>query len=450
MNRNVRLTLIQTALIGLADSIWTGTVLAAFVYIMQRNHNVKNTSVGLVEMAYGLSQLLSAFPVGYIADKKGRSPMILAGGVLGLVATAATAYTVWVSTEEDIEKGKTPDWAMWTLAGCMCLWGITGGIASGPTQALYADSIPQGDRSKWYMYLMWAYLFASTIGPAVTVVLFHVYGNGWTLRELRTVFMVGLGVDVVAQIPSFFFSDQFSLDEGSTPQKPNLDDLRVTEIPSDTRRCIRRHHIPYILFASNVVTALGSGMTVKFFPLFFKNTLNLKPADVQIIYVAVKLVMAGASGVGRLAAKKIGRVDTIVGLSMMSVGCLVALALCYDRMPMVPAIMLFVVRTALMNAPYPLQESILMDTVPKHQRARWKSLESITAFGWCGSAALGGVLADHYGYAFTFLITAGLQFGGTCLILLIRHVVPREVKVDPIFGDEVEPLLSDPGDPPIN
>ena len=30
-------------------------------------------------------------------------------------------------------------------------------------------------------------------------------------------------------------------------------------------------------------------------------------------------------------------------------------------------------------------------------------------FGWCGSAALGGYLADKFDYNFTFLITAMIQ-----------------------------------------
>lgn len=51
-----------------------------------------------------------------------------------------------------------------------------------------------------------------------------------------------------------------------------------------------------------------------------------------------------------------------------------------------------------MNCTYPLTESILMDTVPRDKRARWKSLESVTAFGWCGSAVIGGALADRYDY----------------------------------------------------
>lgn len=50
----------------------------------------------------------------------------------------------------------------------------------------------------------------------------------------------------------------------------------------------------------------------------------------------------------------------------------------------------------LQNASYPLSESILMDYVPKKYRARWKSLESVVQFGWCGSAVVGGWIGDRY------------------------------------------------------
>ena len=52
------------------------------------------------------------------------------------------------------------------------------------------------------------------------------------------------------------------------------------------------------------------------------------------------------------------------------------------------------------------------DGVPEATRARWKSLESVSQFGWCGSAMVGGVLADKFGYARTFVVTIALQVGG--------------------------------------
>lgn len=56
-------------------------------------------------------------------------------------------------------------------------------------------------------------------------------------------------------------------------------------------------------------------------------------------------------------------------------------------------------------------------------------MDSITAFGWSGSALLGGFLVDRHGFAPVFLATAGLQlfgtlaFTGPLLFMIPRHEV---------------------------
>jgi MFS-type transporter involved in bile tolerance (Atg22 family) len=85
----------------------------------------------------------------------------------------------------------------------------------------------------------------------------------------------------------------------------------------------------------------------------------------------------------------------------------------------------YIARTACMNCTYPLQESILMDVLPKGSRARWKSLESVAQFGWCGSAFLGGWGSDRHGYMHTFLLTACLQGSSLLLYLPLLLLVPR-------------------------
>jgi hypothetical protein len=79
-----------------------------------------------------------------------------------------------------------------------------------------------------------------------------------------------------------------------------------------------------------------------------------------------------------------------------------------------------------MNSTYALNESILMDYVPKETRARWKSLESVASFGWCGSAVVGGLLSDASSYSTTFMYTAGLQLIGALIIAFLLKVVPIE------------------------
>merc|ERR1712194_650117 len=86
---------------------------------------------------------------------------------------------------------------------------------------------------------------------------------------------------------------------------------------------------------------------------------------------------------------------------------------------------IFVIRTSLMNSSAPLQQSILMDSIPKEVRARWKSLDAVSGFGWSGSAALGGWLSDKYEYTYTFLITAIVQSIGIGVWTLLLPLVPR-------------------------
>ena len=54
---------------GSADSIWSNTVLASYVYELMVKTPTPNTYAGYVEAAQGLSNLVVALPVGWAADK---------------------------------------------------------------------------------------------------------------------------------------------------------------------------------------------------------------------------------------------------------------------------------------------------------------------------------------------------------------------------------------------
>ena len=95
-------------------------------------------------------------------------------------------------------------------------------------------------------------------------------------------------------------------------------------------------------------------------------------------------------------------------------------------------IVAYILRTALMNSTNPIEEGILMDYVPKDQRARWKSLESVTTVSWCGSAAFGGFLSDRYNYTSTFIVTIVMQAIATLcystLITVVTDVRPEDFR----------------------
>lgn len=186
--------------------------------------------------------------------------------------------------------------------------------------------------------------------------------------------------------------------------------------------------IPVIIFVNDVVVAFGSGMTIKFFPLWWKDDNHMSPIAVQFIYVLSPLGIIVAGYVSVWLSKRIGRVQTCMLLRTLGCTAMVLLVHLFHRgankfFVLVP---IYLVRTASMNGVYPIMESVLMDTVPADTRARWKSLDSISAFGWCGSAALGGFLADKYDYTVTFLITAAIQFFGSVVLTApLLLLVPR-------------------------
>ena len=71
------------------------------------------------------------------------------------------------------------------------------------------------------------------------------------------------------------------------------------------------------------------------------------------------------------------------------------------------------------------QKSILNDYVKKEERGFWNALESITRVGWSGSAMVGGVIVNRFGFGWSFGLTAGMQFLAWCIRCTLLPLVPR-------------------------
>eukprot|EP00873_Tetraselmis_striata_P014795 jgi/Tetstr1/435059/TSEL_024029.t1 len=438
-NWNVGLALLVAAAGGLSESIWGTTVLSAFIYLTTDGSNF---IVGWAEGVQGIAALVSALPVGWLGDKLPRSRITAAGGALQLAATATCALYV---------RHTGP---LWVLLLSLLLWGVVNTCSYGPLQALYADSVPTGQRSRYYTYLYLAWLLPGAVGPGVGLLMFHFLGNSWTVDDLRPIFYFGLALEVPIAFLLFLFDDKQALGAesdhvsssdgpgtepllGESPRggedesPPGNDGSAAAEDVASVSRHLERSRqrmasIPYLLFLADMIGSLGSGMTVKFFPLFFKNDVKMSPKAVQAVYVAVPIAIAGASLLATWVSNHAGRIQAILLAKVFGTGCLFLLVALKHTRSLPLMVGLFLVRASLQNATYPLSESILMDYVPKASRARWKSLESVVQFGWCGSAVLGGWIGDRYGYSSTFLVTAILQSVGILFYGALLGLVPSK------------------------
>ena len=133
MNRNVRLTIVLAALSGLADSLWSNTVLSAYLFLLCKD---RNAPVGQAEAVSGLSTLFTALPVGYLADKYSRSGVIAFGGVSYFLAMALTLFAI-LYTEHEAH-------AFLTICVALALWGLGGGSSAGPSRRCTRTRCPRG------------------------------------------------------------------------------------------------------------------------------------------------------------------------------------------------------------------------------------------------------------------------------------------------------------------
>merc|ERR1712129_436992 len=103
------------------------------------------------------------------------------------------------------------------------------------------------------------------------------------------------------------------------------------------------------------------------------------------------------------------------------------------------ALIAYFVRSGLANASYPYNKSIMFDFTPSSQRGRWNAVETLCGSIWSGSAFIGGYMADHYDYRFTFLVTAGVYSVAALIYSPLLAIVPRKSQGD---TPDAKPLLA--------
>jgi MFS family permease len=185
--------------------------------------------------------------------------------------------------------------------------------------------------------------------------------------------------------------------------------------------------VPAAIAVSDIITGLASGMTIKFFPIYFIDSLLLQPLEVQTIYLISPILITITAPLCTKLSGFVGRIWATCIYKAIGVICLCLLS--YFTAQGASTLFLcviYLVRTAFMNSTKPLTKSIMMDVVPKNQRGRWQSLESINSATWSGSAAVGGWLIDKYGFTGIFMATAALQLCATFPLLAISPFVPKE------------------------
>lgn len=125
---------------------------------------------------------------------------------------------------------------------------------------------------------------AISAGPAIALIMFYFLGDEWEPKECQEVIYVGLALGFMASFLCFLFNDSQANESSkvteSNMQRPLLseeEDGEGHEVDGEKDKASsresfwRRHYIPTIISTADIALGLVSGMSVKFFPLFFAN-----------------------------------------------------------------------------------------------------------------------------------------------------------------------------------
>eukprot|EP00928_Gymnodinium_smaydae_P017758 TRINITY_DN16789_c0_g2_i1.p1 TRINITY_DN16789_c0_g2~~TRINITY_DN16789_c0_g2_i1.p1 ORF type:complete len:497 (-),score=32.95 TRINITY_DN16789_c0_g2_i1:137-1564(-) len=444
---NVVCGLVATALYGIGPGLYQFTVLPSFILLVGGS----NFDVGFAEGLQGVSNMVSALPAGYLADKLSRKACIRLGCCLQVLGGAFLLSSALMA-----ESGSTHAFVLLCLS--LCIQGVCDGIMNGPMVALMDDSCPAGRRSDVETANMVIYSAASSVGPLLGLVVFLTQGNHWSINSMKSVIVIGVVLGQLANLPAWRMDDKKALGEQSeavflqsgltTASEDHNSEARELVARSSRSTCcglVKARNVRGWFFFGDVVMSLGAGMTVKFFPVFFNIECHEDPATVQIVFASLAGICAVGTIVVNWIAKRVGRMQVVIPCFMVGITCTMLLGALrsYYKYPgvMVP---LFITRCSIMWSCAAIKGSVVADYTPKSQRGRWKALESITAMGWSGSAAVGGWLIDHFGYGDTFVITACFQATVIPVWCMLLPLVAKESELL-AAGEAATPCTASPG-----
>jgi MFS family permease len=417
MNYNVKLIFGFYIFNSLGRGMWMGTALSMYIYIFAGEAGglfglSQSVVLGLTSAASGITMTLFVFPAGFFADKYRRDILLKIAGVIGVIGLGFIAF------------GNSFVYIFVALF----LLGLFNALVRPSLEALFADSVASGYRSKIYSWAHLARQFAMAIGPLMGAALFAIIGNEWDLGIIKNVMYVGLGVSLIGIFILFIFKDDRSLGKESeaiaeevTEEIEEQKSRLALNVDSDKAKKL----IPKLLVASNLIVGVGAGMSIKYFPVFFSEQYFISPVWLNVIMGATALFTGLFGMVSQKISLKLGRVQTIFIVQFIATFCLLIIAIYPPFGLLVP---FFIMRGSFMNAGQPLSRSILMDVIPKKQRGIWNSIEAI-AWGlfWNASAVLGGFLVGaNNNFNLCFIITTFIYITGMIPVILMMPLVGKE------------------------
>lgn len=396
MRKGIRQIQLATFMCATTMSLVLGALFDAYLLLLRGS----NKFVGDVESVNGLSTLVFAVPVGYLADRFAKVDVLRCNSALGIMAGAL------------LLAGVMQDAVALVVAGSLIL-SVHNQNFFIVSAALLAELTTEGTgRTKVIGDNATLSSLGRAAGPALQLIALLAVGasgtgksHGWTTEELHPLVLCGLVV-FGPYLYSLFLVARDASTEAQVPTRPQTvsHDAGASPVGVASIPRWKRWFAALLLEIGGLLTAVGSGMTFKFWPLFFKGDYGFSPAAVCAVQCIIWAAIAMAAQLSPQVAQCCGSRTRSTVLTHY-VGTALLFIISFGG-PAIFILPLVVLRNAVMNSNVPIVQSMIMDLVPSEHRGKWSGIASLRRLTWSGSAFLGGWLSDSHNYRFAFFITA--------------------------------------------
>ncbi|CAK0848997.1 unnamed protein product [Prorocentrum cordatum] len=327
-------------------SITLGALFDAYLLILGGS----NTFVGEVESIGGLTALAVAVPIGWACDRFHKPAVLRVNMVFGVASAALLLGGLFGQSSPLL------------IAAVVAYAAHTQAIAAvGP--ALIAELVESGGTLTQAMGdWMTTRSLAQASGPALQIVAIAALGTAggpatgiaWSLSELLWILVFGLVFLAVYascawRVHRFAPAAAGRGEEGPSGARP----LSCSQ--EEAVFAGRRWLYAGLAEAFALITAVGSGMTFKYWPLFFKGDFRFSPSGVCLMQLLIWTAIAAGSQLTPIMARCTGRLPSALLLHVLGTGLLFVISN-HSLGPTIE-VPLVLVRNCVMNSATPLVQA---------------------------------------------------------------------------------------------
>ncbi|GBE60418.1 metabolite drug protein [Babesia ovata] len=202
-----------------------------------------------------------------------------------------------------------------------------------------------------------------------------------------------------------------ALDETSSPILPPIEEKMVLgqsiatpeTLESGTEPVNQRHSVlPYVIFAMNVLSLIGAGLSIRFMFLYMILKFNMEYRLMWLANICIPIASTAALFVIDNQARRYGKLKTI--FVSQTIGLMLLYAFTKVEDPKL-VLVIYVLRATFQNTPAALKTTVMLKHSSDGANSYWLASEHVSRVLIFVSTILGGHLSKYAGLEYCFLAT---------------------------------------------